>query len=290
MSIGTAASGVVKEMLVHEGSRVQAGQLIVTLSCGPFEAETQARDAQLRAAQAVLDRVRHGPRSEEITVAEAAVGYSKARAEEAEKTYERTQALREGVSVTTARILETLRDARVSAAQLAEARAKLALLRAGSREEDIREAEARRNAAAAQLEEARAQLDQCSVRAPVDGVVVDVVANPGQFMSLAVPAPLLHLVRDGSLHVRAEVDPRDLPRVCAAQPATVTVDSFPNPAIRAQVESIGLVMSPRTLAMASKEGGSPDVAQVVLTLENASPNLPIGLPVTVLFGPCPSKN
>lgn len=196
MSIGTAASGIVKEILVHQGSRVHAGQLLVTMSCGPIAAETQARDAQLRATQAVLDRVRHGPRSEEIAVAEAAVGYATARAEEAEKTYERAQALREGVSVTTARVLETQRDARVSAAQLTEAQAKLALLRAGSREEDIREAEARRDTATAQLEEARAQLDQCSIRAPVDGVVVDVVANAGQFMSLAVPAPLLQLVED----------------------------------------------------------------------------------------------
>ena len=139
MSIGTAASGVVKGYSAHEGSRVQAGRLIVVLSCGPIEAEIQSREAQLRAAQAVLDRVIHGPRSEEITVAEAAVGYSTARAEEAQKTYERTQALREGVTLTTARILETLRDARVSAVQLTEARAKLALLRAESREEDVRE-------------------------------------------------------------------------------------------------------------------------------------------------------
>jgi multidrug efflux pump subunit AcrA (membrane-fusion protein) len=142
MSIGTAASGIVKEIFVHEGSRVHAGQLIALVSCGPIEAEAQGLDAQVRAAQAVLDRVRNGPRSEEITVAEAAVGYSTARAEEAQKTYERTLALREGFTVTTARILETLRDARVSAAQLTEARAKLALLRAGSREEDIRDAEA----------------------------------------------------------------------------------------------------------------------------------------------------
>ena len=41
MSIGTAASGVVKDVLVHEGSRVHAGQIMVTLSCGPLEAEAQ---------------------------------------------------------------------------------------------------------------------------------------------------------------------------------------------------------------------------------------------------------
>jgi multidrug resistance efflux pump len=74
------------------------------------------------------------------------------------------------VSVTTAHILEVPRDARISAAQLAEARAKLALLREGSREEEIREAHARENDALAALANARARLEQCSVRSPVDGV------------------------------------------------------------------------------------------------------------------------
>jgi HlyD family secretion protein len=287
MSIGTAASGVVKDVLVHEGSRVHAGQIVVTLSCGPLEAEAQARDAQLRAAQAVLDRVRHGPRPEEIAVAEAVVGYSQARAEEAAKTYGRTRALREGVSVTTAHLLETLRDARVSAAQLGEAQARLALLLAGSREEDIREAESRRDMAAAQLEEARAQLDQCSVHAPADGVVVDVLANPGEFMSLAVPAPLLQLAPDAKVQVRAEVDPRSLQRVCLAQPASVTLDAFPSRVIHAEVELINPVISNRTLFMAGNESRSPDVARIILDLENGGTNLPVGLPVTVVFDSCP---
>src|SRR5438046_464938 len=82
-----------------------------------------------------------------------------------------------------ARVLEVQRDARIAAAQLAEARAKLALVQAGPREEDIREVEARCNIAAAELAAARARLDQCSVRAPVDGLVLAVQASPGQFFS-----------------------------------------------------------------------------------------------------------
>jgi hypothetical protein len=97
----------------------------------------------------------NGHRPAELTVGEAAVGYSKARADEAQKTLDRTVALHEGVSVTTARILEVQRDARISAAQLVEETAKLALLREGSREEEIREASARLNDANAQLVNAR---------------------------------------------------------------------------------------------------------------------------------------
>src|SRR5262245_46968868 len=66
ISIGTAASGVVASVLVHEGSRVQAGQLLVTIACQPIEAEIEMLNAQLRAAEAAFDRVRNGPRRDEI--------------------------------------------------------------------------------------------------------------------------------------------------------------------------------------------------------------------------------
>jgi multidrug resistance efflux pump len=171
MSIGSAASGTVKEVLAREWSHVRAGDLLLTLDCRPLEVQVQAQNAQLSAAEAVFDRVRNGPRPDEIVVGEAAVGYSNARADEAQKAFERTLALQEGVTITTARKLEVQRDARVTAAHLAEARAKLALLRAGSRREDVMEAEARKNAAAAEVEAVRARLEQCSIRAPVNGTV-----------------------------------------------------------------------------------------------------------------------
>ena len=122
MAIGSAASGTIKEVLVHPWSRVHAGDVLLALDCRPLEAELAARQAQLGAAEAVFERVRNGPRPGEIAVAESAVGYSRARAEEAQKVLDRTLALHEGVSVTTARILEVQRDARISAAYLAEAR------------------------------------------------------------------------------------------------------------------------------------------------------------------------
>jgi multidrug resistance efflux pump len=288
IAIGSAATGTVKEVLVHEGSRVRVREPLLIVECQPIEAEVQARTAQLSAAEAVLDRVRNGPRPGEIAVAEAAVGYSRARAEEAQKTFERTQSLREGVSVSVARLLETQRDARITAAQLAEAQARLALLREGSREEDVREAQSRKTNAAAELEVARARLEQCSVRSPVDGVVAEVLVNPGQFLSLAVPATLLRIIADGALRVRVEVDPRDVARTCAGQPATVTAEAFPNLSIRAQVEAIGPMLTARSLSTPAAEARAKDVEPIILSLERGVPALPIGLPVTARFGTCPA--
>jgi len=297
MSIGAAASGIVGEVLVREGNRVQAGQVLVKLDCRPLEADVHTREAHLAAAQATYDRFRNGSRPDEIAVGEAVLGYSQARLDEAQKTLQRTEALQEGVTVTTARVLEVQRDARIAAAQLEEARARLALLRAGAREEDVREAKALRDAAAADLEGSRARLDQCSVHAPVDGVVLDVLVSQGQFLSLAVPEPLLHVVPDGQARVRAEVDLHDLARVCVQQRASIVAETLPNAAIQAQVSSISPAVSPRTIAAsttanaaASADAGFKDVVGVVLTVDRGAPSLAIGLPVTVRFDACPSKS
>jgi len=289
MAIGAAAAGTISDVLVHEGGRVHAGQILVKLDCRQLEADLHAREAQLAAAQATYDRVRNGPRPDEIAVGEAVVGYSQARAEEAQRALDRTEDLKEGVTVSTARLLEVKRDARIAAAQLQEARSRLALLRAGSREEDIRQSQALRNAAAAEVESSRAQLDFCTIRAPVDGVVLDVLANAGQYLSLAVPQPLLHIVQDGSLHVRAEIELRDLSHVCAAQSATVAADAFPNTAIKARVVSISPTVSARSIAAPGADSAARDVVTVMLELAHGGPALPIGLPVSVRFETCPPK-
>jgi multidrug resistance efflux pump len=296
MSIGAAATGIVSDILVHEGSRVQAGQLLVRLGCAAEEADLRIRKAQLAAAQATYDKFRNGPRPDEIAVGEAVVNFSKARADEAEKTLQRTLALQEGVTVTTAHILEVKRDARIAEAQLAEARAQLDLLRAGSREEDIRQAKALRDAAAAEADKSRALLDQCSIKSPVAGVVLDVSVNQGQLLSLAVPQPLLRIVPDGPPRVRADVAVADLSHVCVQQHARIAAEAFPNAAMTAHVASISPAVERAGTGSSAgaadpADPGADDVATVVLDVDQgAPPSLPLRLPVTVHFQACASKS
>ena len=250
----------------------------------------------MAAAQATFDRYRNGSRADEIAVGEAVVRYAQARADEAAKALGRADAMQEGVTITTARLLEVQRDARIAAAQLEEARSKLSLLRAGSREEDIRHAQALRDTAAAQLDASRARLDQCTIRAPADGTVLDVLVNPGQFVSFAVPQPLLHIVPDGPLRVRAEVDVRDRARICLAQSATVTADAaacrphrrgsgVDQPDCRSAPDRRGRGPGPsRPGSREQRGGGGPGPRSA------GTPPLPIGSSVAVSFDPCPSRS
>jgi hypothetical protein len=78
---------------------------------------------------------------------------------------------------------------------LVHARKKLALLGAGTRVEDIAEAKAKRNSAAAFLDGGKADLDQCSVKASA-AETFKVLVTLGEFISTYAPTTLIQLTPD----------------------------------------------------------------------------------------------
>ena len=194
IALGVARSGVVQTINVADGDHVEAGHALIALDCGPLAKDIDVLAATLQAAEANYDRVLNGPRPEEIAIGEAGVGVAAARAEEARSALDRANAMQVGVSITLAQRPVVERDSRAGAV-LMHARKKLALLQAGSRAEDVAEAKAKRDQAAAFLEEGKAEFDQCAVRAPAAGTV-KVLVTLGQYVSTFAPATLVQLKPD----------------------------------------------------------------------------------------------
>jgi HlyD family secretion protein len=71
VTVGSRAGGRIKQVLVHEGDRVQAGQPLVVLEPGDLEAQRAMAAAQLDQAQAAYDKLQAGARPEEIAQANA---------------------------------------------------------------------------------------------------------------------------------------------------------------------------------------------------------------------------
>jgi HlyD family secretion protein len=195
MALGVAQSGVVRAIDVVDGAHVEAGQVLVELDCEPLRMEIDVRAASLAAADAVYERVVNGPRPEEIAIGEAGVGVALARAEEARATLDRAHGLEVRISITLAQLLvaeprfpHRRRGARGRAQEACAAQV-------GSRFEDIAEAKARRDSAAAFLDEGKADLDQCSVRAPAAGTI-KVLVTLGQLVSTYAPTTLVQLTPD----------------------------------------------------------------------------------------------
>jgi multidrug efflux pump subunit AcrA (membrane-fusion protein) len=144
------------------------------------------------------------------------------------------------------------------------------------------EAQARRDAAQRRVQEADARLSYCSVRAPIDGVVLETQVTPGQFVSAAVPMVLLTVVDDTRRRVRADIDERGLPKVCLHQRAHITPDGVPG------VKTDGVVESIRggITATAGPNGTLQTFRQIIQCLPDTAAKWPIGLQVSVQLSAC----
>jgi HlyD family secretion protein len=210
--------------------------------------QAAAKVARLREKVAML---RRGPRAQEIE--QARLLYERAKTEYANTrvTYERQVALAER-NATARETLDTTRTAmeasqRVMGAaeqqyellragsrpeeiamaehELEEAQAALDLAKHGPRPEEIAQARASVEAARAHVRQLEVQLDEGTVRAPLDSVVEAFDIQPGDL--IAPNLPLATLVRKDQLWVRAFVPETELGLVHDNQAVEVTVDSFP---------------------------------------------------------------
>jgi HlyD family secretion protein len=283
LSLGTSATGTIAQLLVKVGDHVEAGQHLLQVDCRAIEAEKTAREADLAASEAVFARVTHGSRPEEIAIGEANVNLAEARLREAQKQFDCAQALHEGVTVTRVQIDQAERDAHMAAAMLEEVRAKLTLLKVGSREEDIAEARARRDAAKARLEETAARLGYCTVDAPINGVVLSTRVSSGQLVSSMAPMTLITMVDDRKRRVRAFVGERDVSKVCLGEQVQIAPDSIAGSHFEGVVDSIapGISESPY-------EPGQPLFREVLLSIPKDAASAAIGVRVSLQFPGCGS--
>jgi RND family efflux transporter MFP subunit len=100
-------------------------------------------------------------------------------------------------------------------------------------------AEQERAEAEARLAFAKAQLGYARIRAPISGVVGSVSTQEGETVSASLTAPtFLTLLDLDRLEVQAYVDETDIGRIVVEQPATFTVDTYPDHKFEGRVTAI----------------------------------------------------
>jgi multidrug resistance efflux pump len=238
IAIGTNLPGIVTAVAVKAGDKVKAGDPLFSIDDRALRAEFLVRKAAvlsaqstLRSAEQSLSRLLALPRVEDVPPAEARVAEM-----EAMMTDMKTQLRRlESVDDPRAIVKDDLdrRRAAVSTAEakLAESRAQLALLKAGAWAPDVEIARAGVDAARAQVEAARAQeqaveidLERLTVKAPVDGDVLQLNLRVGEFAQAGpLSTPLVLLGNTDTLHVRVDVDENDAWKVRPNAKATANL-------------------------------------------------------------------
>jgi HlyD family secretion protein len=127
-------------------------------------------------------------------------------------------------------------DAEIASAEasLASAEASLDKLRRGPSDYQITQAEVAVEQARISLQQAEKNLAEATLMAPFNGVVTAVHVNPGEMANGIV----VEMVDSGSLEVVLAVDEVDVGDITIGQPATITLETWPNEEISSEVMAI----------------------------------------------------
>lgn len=197
--VGARLSGRVAEVLVKEGDRVEAGQVLVRLD----EADAKTAIAASRARAAA---------------ARARVQSAVATQSETRRTYDREK----GLAERGAALRSTVEDL--------EARV-LAL------DETTNAARADAIAAAAELDQLELNLEYMTVTAPIAGVVVSEPVKVGELVG-PTSAPVAELADFGTLVVETDVPEGRLGLITRGGPAEIVLDAYPTVRHRGRVADV----------------------------------------------------
>jgi multidrug efflux pump subunit AcrA (membrane-fusion protein) len=260
-----AVPGIVSAVMVKQGDRVRAGDILFAIDARQAGAELAVAEAQLEAARRELERLRALPRPEDIPVAEAAMQAAEARAQEADALLSLVRSVSDPGALARGEVVRRESAARQAAAQVAEARAALARLRAGAMPQEVAVAEAAVRQAEARVGAMKTELARLEVRAPVDATVLDVNVRPGEFTTSGPGIEAAVVLGDvDTMHVRIDIDENDAWRFRPGSKARATLRG--NSAISTDLSFVRVdpyVVPKRSLTGASIERVDTRVLQVI---------------------------
>jgi HlyD family secretion protein len=266
-------------LYVEEGDRVVTGQLLGQLETGRLQARVARAEAQLGAQREVVARLEAGTRAEEINQARAELELAESQLRDALRTQQRIRNLARQKVASQQQLDDAQAAADAAAARVKAARAALDLALAGPRLEDIAAARATLKAFAAELELTRHELDDASLRAPLDGIIRNRILQTGDMASPQKPVYTLALI--DPVWVRAFVDEPDLGRLKPGMSATVTTDSFPDKGYAGWIGYISPSAEFTPKSVQTREVRTSLVYQLRVVVCNPQNELRLGMPATV---------
>jgi HlyD family secretion protein len=269
--------GVVDSVPVIEGQRIYMGEHVVLLRQVAEEAAMNAARAEADAARAALALLEAGTREEDVRAAEADAMAAAARAKLSLDTLERVKSLHEKGSASADELDRAKAQASADEETAKAAGARKDALAAGARFQDIDAATARVAAAEARAQQAEATYQRMTIRAPIDGEVLQVLVRPGEY---AQPGQALVVMGDtATLRARLDVDERDIRKVTIGMTGYVIADGIPDKFPGKVVEIARRMGRKNVRTDDPAERVDTRIIEVVLELEG-EPKLPVGLRVS----------
>lgn len=295
--IATKVAGRLVEVLVQEGDAVKSGQIMARFDCEDQRATLAIAEARAKQAEAQIRLAEKGVKgaedaakaaSAQVAVASARSGALEIQRQKAERDRTRVDTLAktgavssyELDTVTTAEKgleaeLKTV-AANVGAASLAARAQATGVHTAGAQ---VEVAKAGLDAANADVKRAQLAVDECVVKAPRDGIIVDRLHEPGAVLTPG--SRVLTMIDLSTIKATFFLPNAELGRAKVGAPAEVRVDTYPGKVFTGTVRHVAseAEFTPRNVQ--TREDRDRLVYAVEVDLENASGELRAGMPAEV---------
>lgn len=268
--------GQIKRLPIEEGDRLKAGTIVAELDTDTLLAQQGSAQAEMGAAQAVLDELQEGTRKEQIEAARAALKAAESRMVNAKAEYDRyVPLLKEGaISASTYDTKET--SLKVATEDYNNAKEKLRELESGPREEQIRAARRRLDRASWDLKRIELDLQHSVLETPVNGVIL-VKAN--ELGEVVLPgASVASIAAIDEVWLKGYIGEKYLGRVKLGQQAEITTDSYPGKKYYGRVTFISSRAEFTPKNVQTLEERIKQVYRVKVTIPNPEQELKIGMP------------
>jgi HlyD family secretion protein len=202
VDVGTEISGTIAVVSADYNDRVEAGDELARL-------DTDQLDARMRQSEAVLALSRARVLEARATVTETANRLRRSR-----DLLRKKMSSQEELDTNTAAHERALAQLAVAEAQVAQAEA--------------------------ELDDVRRTREKAVIRAPIDGIVLARLVEPGQTVAASLQTPVLFTLAEdlAQMELHVDVDEADVGRVATGQSAEFSVDAYPDQRFPARIEQV----------------------------------------------------
>ena len=278
VNIGANAFGKITHLYVKEGDHVKKGQLLAQLENVQPEADVNANQASLQAAETDALAAEAGLKTAQADLLRAQADYDRNKLD-----WERAQGLfKDGL------ISKSDFDSRKNAWATADAGLTQAQARVAQSKAQQDSADKHVSQSKAMLTHYTDLLQKTTYPAPFDGVVTNLPVREGETVVIGIQnaqgSTLMTIADMSVITAEVKVDETDIVNVRLGQPADVTIDAIPKKVFHGKVSEIGdnAIVRSSGLSTSQQTTASEEAKdfKVVVTLTDAPQDLRPGLSST----------
>ena len=279
VSLAFQVSGKIESLNFEEGQKVKKGDVLARLDTALYKEYLKQIEAQVEVQKAKIQKLEKGYRKEEIAKAKATMEQKKVLMENAQSTFKRYEKLF-ATNSTSEDKYDTAKTAYESAKALySYAKSSFKLLENGYEKEDILSAKAQLNALVSQNNQHKIHLNDTTLYAPSDGMILTRVQEVGSIVNAS--QTVLEMAKEDKYWVRSYISERYLGVIKQGMKALVYTDS--NNKYKGTVSFISPLAEFTPKSVQTEDLRTDLVYRFRIVLETYDDMIKQGMPVTIKF-------